>query len=132
MQISENNYEQLSREVAIADDKAKPGAEALMMTRFKQYPDKPGTHKVPAVLDDKIMQAIGGSENMMAYGMRSGELDLQGMSLSLVPSDAEADRLFASLAADGTVQMPIGKTFFSPRGPVAYKFGVSGMIIAQS
>jgi hypothetical protein len=36
--------------------------------------------------------------------MRSGDLDFQRMSLSLfVTSEAKADRLFASLAADGTV-----------------------------
>jgi PhnB protein len=53
------------------------------------------------------------------------------MSLSLsVPSEAEADRLFAALAADGSVQMPMGKTFFSPRfGMVADRFGVSWMVI---
>jgi len=47
-----------------------------------------------------------------------------------VPSEAEADRLFNALAASGTVQMPIGKTFFSPRfGAVADKFGVAWMIM---
>ena len=64
---------------------------------------------------------------MMTHAMRSGDLDFQRMSLLFVTSEAKADRLFASLAADGTVQMPIGKTFFS-----ADKFGVSWMIIVQS
>jgi PhnB protein len=55
------------------------------------------------------------------------------MSLSLsVASEAEADRLFNALASDGTVQMPIAKTFFAPRfGAVADKFGVSWMIIVE-
>jgi PhnB protein len=55
------------------------------------------------------------------------------MSLSLpVPSEADADRLFNALARDGTVQMPLGKTFFSPRfGAVADKFGVTWMVIVQ-
>ena len=53
------------------------------------------------------------------------------MSLSLdVASEAEADRLFNALGEDGQVQMPIGKTFFSPRfGMVADRFGVSWMIV---
>jgi PhnB protein len=53
------------------------------------------------------------------------------MSLSLsVSSEAECDRMYHALAADGTVQMPIGPTFFAKRfGAVADKFGVSWMIM---
>jgi PhnB protein len=53
------------------------------------------------------------------------------MSLSLsVSSEAECDRMCNALAADGTVQMPIGPTFFAKRsGAVADKFGVSWMIM---
>ena len=84
--------------------------------------------------NDRIMHAslrIAGSEIMMSDGMKSGPLDFQCMSLSLsVPTEADADRLFNALAKDGTVQMPLGKAFFSPRfGAVADKFGVSWMII---
>ena len=70
---------------------------------------------------------------MMSDGMRSGPLDFQCMSLSLsVASETKADRLFDALAAEGTVQMPIGKTFYSPRfGAVTNKFGVSWMVIVQ-
>ena len=43
---------------------------------------------------------------------------------------AEAERLFASLADGGQVQMPLTQTFFSPRfGMVADRFGVSWMIM---
>ena len=45
-------------------------------------------------------------------------------------AEAEADRAFEALAKDGQIQMPIGKTFFSPRvGCVADKFGVSWMVM---
>ncbi len=123
-------------EEAINYYKAKLGAEVVMMMRFKDNPDKPGQDKVPAVLNDKIMHAtlrIGGAEIMMSDGMRTGDLDFQCMSLSLsLPSEADADRVFNALAADGTVQMPIGKTFFSPRfGAVVDKFGVSWMVTVQ-
>ena len=123
-------------EEAINYYKATLGAEVLMMMRFKDNPDKPGPDKVPLVLDEKIMHAclrINGAEIMMSDGMRTGPLDFQCMSLSLTaPNETEADRLFNALAADGTVQMPIGKTFFSPRfGSVADKFGVSWMVIVQ-
>jgi PhnB protein len=46
-----------------------------------------------------------------------------------VANEAEADRLFASLAEGGQVQMPLSKTFFSVRfGMVADRFGVPWMI----
>ena len=123
-------------EEAIAYYKATLGAEVMMMMRFKDNPEKPGHDKVPAALDARIMHAclrINGAEVMMSDGMRTGPLDFQCMSLSLsVVNEAEADRLFNALAADGTIQMPIGKTFFSPRfGGVTDKFGVSWMIIVQ-
>ena len=123
-------------EEAIAYYTAKLGAEVLMMMRFKDNPDKPDREKVPAALDDRIMHAclrINGAEIMMSDGMRSGPLDFQCMSLSLsVASETKADRLFDALAAEGTVQMPIGKTFYSPRfGAVTDKFGVSWMVIVQ-
>jgi PhnB protein len=123
-------------EEAITFYKEKLGAEVLTMLRFKDNPEKPGPDKVPAALDDRIMHAclrINGAEIMMSDGMRSGPLDFQCMSLSLpVPNEAEADRLFNALAKDGTVQMPLGKTFFSPRfGAVADKFGVTWMVIVQ-
>jgi PhnB protein len=123
-------------EEAINYYKATLDAEVLMMMRFKENPDKPGPDKVPAALDDKIMHAclrIAGSEIMMSDGMKSGALDFQCMSLSLsVPTEADVDRLFNALAEDGTVQMPLGKAFFSSRfGAVADKFGVSWMVIVQ-
>ncbi len=47
-----------------------------------------------------------------------------------IPDAAEADRTFAALGEGGQVQMPLGKTFFSPRfGMVADRFGVSWMVI---
>ena len=123
-------------EEAINYYKEKIGAEVLMMMRFKDNPEKPGPEKMSPVHDDKIMHAslrIAGATIMLSDGMRTGPLDFQCMSLSMaVSSEAEADRLFKALAADGTVQMPMGKTFFASRfGAVADKFGVSWMIIVE-
>ena len=121
-------------EEAIAYYQKAIGAEVLMMLRFKDNPDKPGPDKVPKALDDKIMHAalrVQGTEIMLSDGMRSGPLDFQCMSLALsVPTEADADRIFKALAADGTVQMAMAKTFFSPRfGSVTDKFGVSWMVM---
>jgi PhnB protein len=66
--------------------------------------------------------------------MCHGKPSFQGFSLSLiVPDEAEADRLFAALSDGGQVQMPLGKTFFSPRfGMVADRFGVSWMVVVTA
>jgi PhnB protein len=68
---------------------------------------------------------------MASDGRSMGNTVFQGVSLSLsVPSEAEVDRLFKALGEGGQVQMPIGKTFFSPRfGMVADRLGVSWMIV---
>jgi PhnB protein len=49
-----------------------------------------------------------------------------------VPDTAAADQAFAALADGGKVEMPLTKTFFSPRfGMVTDRFGVSWMIIVE-
>ena len=74
---------------------------------------------------------IGDTTLMASDGRCLGKPSFQGFSLSLsVPNEAEAERLFTALADGGQVQMPLAKTFFSPRfGMVADRFGVSWMII---
>jgi uncharacterized glyoxalase superfamily protein PhnB len=75
---------------------------------------------------------IGDAMIMCSDGMSGdGKTNFQGFSLALnVANEAEADKAFEALAKDGEIQMPIGKTFFSPRfGCVADKFGVSWMVI---
>ena len=110
------------------------GAEVLMLMRFKESPEPPPPGMVPPGSQNKIMHAsmrIGESEVMASDGRSMGNPAFQGVSLSLsVSSEAEADRLFNALGEGGQVQMPIGKTFFSPRfGMVADRFGVSWMIV---
>ncbi len=84
----------------------------------------------------KIMHAdfrIGDSTLMASDGMASGKPAFAGVSLSLLVADAaEAERRFQALAEGGQVQMPLGKTFFSPAfGMVADRFGVSWMVVAE-
>jgi PhnB protein len=63
-------------------------------------------------------------------GECKGKPSFQGFSLSLnVSNEAEASRLFSTLADGGQVQMPLAKTFFSPAfGMLADRFGVSWMV----
>jgi PhnB protein len=67
---------------------------------------------------------------MASDGRCTGQTSFQGFSLSLaVAQEAEAERKFAALSDDGQVQMPLAKTFWSPRfGMVSDRFGVGWMI----
>ena len=112
------------------------GAEIIMLMRFKESPDRVPPGMIVPGSEDKIMHScirIGETEVMASDGRCTGKPAFQGVSLSLeVPSEAEADRLFNVLGEGGQVQMPIGKTFFSPRfGIVADRFGVSWMIVTS-
>jgi PhnB protein len=110
------------------------GAEVTMLMRFKESPEPPQPGMVPPGSENKIMHAnlqIGETTVMASDGHCMGQAKFQGFSLSIsVKDEAEADRLFAALADGGQVQMPLGKTFYSPRfGMVADRFGVSWMVI---
>ncbi len=92
------------------------GAKLDMLMHFKDSPDPT---MCPPGAEDKVMHAtfrIGGSTMMASDGRCTGESHFQGFSLSLnLADEAEAERLFAALAKGGQVQMPLAKTFFSPR-----------------
>src|SRR5215212_6126832 len=97
------------------------------------HPPPPGV--IAPGSENKIMHCsmlIGETDVMASDGRCMGKPSFQGVSLSLdMPSESEADRLFDALGEGGQVQMPIGKTLFSPRfGMVADRFGVSWMVVA--
>ena len=106
------------------------GAEVTALLRFKDSPD-PGM-VVPGA-EDKVMHAsfrIGETTVLASDGRCEGRPNFQGFALSLTtPNEIEADRLFASLSNGGQVQMPLARTFFSPRfGMVADRFAVTWMV----
>ncbi len=118
---------------AIAFYKQALGAEVLMLMRNKEAPEKPPPGMLPPGSDDKVMHAtlrIGTSNLMCSDGRCDGKPVFNGFSLSLdAANEAEAERLFNALAAGGTVQMPLAKTFWSPKfGMVADRFGVGWMV----
>src|SRR5262245_17380664 len=107
------------------------GAKVEALIRFKDSPDP--NMCMPGIDPNKIMHAsfrIGDSVLMASDGRCAGPTAFQGFSLSLtVPAEAEAERFFAALEKGGQVQMPLTRTFFSPRfGMVADRFGVSWMV----
>ena len=121
-------------EEAIEFYRSKLGAKLEMLMRHKDSPEPPQPGMVPPGSEDKVMHAcfsIGDTKVMASDGRCTGKPSFQGFSLSLdAPNAAEADRLFAALGDGGQVQMPLTKTFFSPRfGMIADRFGVSWMII---
>jgi PhnB protein len=123
-------------EEAIEFYKSALGAKVEMLLRFRESPDPPPPGMVPPGSEDKVMHAcvrIGDAAVMASDGLCRGKPSFSGFSLSLTARDeADADRLFAALAEGGEVQMPLAKTFFSPRfGMVADRFGVSWMIVVD-
>lgn len=121
-------------EEALEFYKGALGAKVEMLMRFRENPDPPQPGTCPPGFDDKVMHAemrIGDTVVMASDGMIAGTPEFKGFSLTVTARDeAEADRLFDALGKGGQVQMPLGKTFFSPRfGAVADRYGVSWMVI---
>jgi PhnB protein len=109
------------------------GAKVEMLMRFKESPDPPPPGMVPPGFDDKVMHTsfrIGDTVVMASDGCTDGKANFKGFSLSLaVDKEADADRYFNALADGGQVQMPLGKTFWSPCfGMLTDRFGVGWMI----
>ncbi len=109
------------------------GAEVTTLVRFR---DMPGPHppgSVPPGGEDKVMHAsfrVGETTVLASDGRCQGPAAFRGIQLALqVPDAATAGRLFVALADGGHVQMPLGKTFWSPAfGMVADRFGVTWMV----
>jgi PhnB protein len=112
------------------------GAKVEMMMRNKESPEPPPPGMLPAGSENKVMHAslrIGESRIMASDGHCSGKPGFKGISLSVAARDeAEAKRFFAGLSDGGSVQMPLGKTFFARAfGMLTDRFGVPWMIICE-
>ena len=108
------------------------GAKVDFLMRYKESPEPAPAGRLPAGFENKVMHAtfrIGGTMLMGSDGCEEGA-KFEGFSLSLaVPTEAEADRAFAALSAGGKVEMPLGKTFWSPRfGMLTDRFGIGWMV----
>ena len=112
------------------------GAEVEMMMRFKENPDPMPPGMLAPGFENKVMHAalrIGGGVMMASDGMGAGETNFKGFSLAVYATDeAGVDRMFNALVEGGSVTMPLGKTFWSPRfGMVTDRFGVKWMINSE-
>ncbi len=107
------------------------GAEVTALMRYSDSPEPCPSGMAPP--SNKVMHAsfrIGSSTLMASDCHCKGQPNFQGISLALTPPDgARAERMFAALADGGTVQQPLGKTFFSSHfGVVTDRFGVCWMV----
>jgi PhnB protein len=97
----------------------------------------PMENQVPAEWRDKIMHArlVVGDQVLMGSDAPPQEYQgTKGFWVTLGVADpAEAERLFAALAENGTVRMPIAQTFWALRfGMVVDRFGVPWMVNCEA
>ena len=98
-----------------------------------RYAGSPMAADAPPEWQDKIMHGsvrIGGLELMGADITADRYEKAKGFSLSSQVDDASnADRIFGELAREGTIVMPLEKTFWAERfGIVADRFGIQWLI----
>lgn len=108
------------------------GAQVDMLMRFSESPDPTPPGMLPPGFENKVMHAsfrIGDNVLMASDGCEVGA-QFKGFSLSIaVATEAEADHFFNALSDGGQVQMPLTKTFWSPRfGMLTDRFGIAWMI----
>lgn len=116
------------------------GGDFLMVMRFGEMQDQPGCESPGELSDDdktKIMHIalpIGDGRMLMA----TDSLESMGQTLTVgnnnyiyleCDSNDEADRLFNGLSEGGTIEMPMGDTFWGAYfGCFGDKFGVKWMV----
>ncbi|HVO87473.1 MAG TPA: VOC family protein [Casimicrobiaceae bacterium] len=122
-------------EEALEFYRRQAGAEITALMRFKEAPQEAKAGMTPGT-EDKVMHAsvrIGDSTIMASDGRCTGQLNFQGFALSITAAnEGEAKKLLGGLSEGGQVQVPLGKTFFSPCfGMCTDRFGVNWMVIVM-
>ena len=102
-----------------------------------RYAGSPLADQVPADWQDKVMHGSFtlGDQVLMGGDVAPDRYEQpKGFSLSLqMQSPADAERIFHELAKDGTVVMPLEKTFWAARfGMVVDRFGIPWLINCEA
>jgi PhnB protein len=105
------------------------GEVELMMT----YAGSPSEGHVPPEWRQKILHArlIVGDQTIMGCDAPPDRFEQpKGFSVALHMHDrAEAERIFQALAVEGTVRMPLQRTFWAARfGMLVDRFGIPWMV----
>lgn len=112
------------------------GAKIVMKMRFSESPDSVPEGTLQAGFENKIMHSsmVIGKMTIMASDGCDDKSRFEGFRLALsVPTESAADLAFDALAEEGKVDMPLMKTFWSPRyGMVTDKFGVGWMVMVTA
>ena len=119
-------------EEALAFYKTALGAQVDFLMLFKDSPTPMPPGMLAPGFENKVMHVtfrIDGNVLMASDGCDE-DAGFKGFALSLaLPTEAEAKRVFNALAEGGKVNMPLGRTFWSPCfGMVNDRFGVSWMV----
>jgi PhnB protein len=109
------------------------GGKITDMMTYADSPDSSMTEQMPPEWNDKIMhttllvddQQLMGSDCPPGYSEEP-----KGFSVSIgIDNPAEAERIFHTLAENGTVTMPLQQTFWAYRfGMLVDQFGIPWMI----
>lgn len=120
-------------EEALAFYEQTLNAKVVMKMRFNESPDAVSNGMLQSGFEEKIMHAsfTVGKMTIMASDGCDDQSKFDGFRLALsVPTESAADSAFNGLAEGGKVDMPLAKTFWSPRyGMVTDKFGVGWMVM---
>lgn len=110
-------------------------AKIGMVLRFHESPEPPPPGMLADGFENKIMHSSFqvGAMTVMASDGCDANSRFDGFRLALSVSTAtDADRVFNALAEGGKIDMPLVKTFWSPRyGMVTDKFGVGWMVMVR-
>lgn len=122
-------------EEALSFYESAVGAKVIMKMRFNESPDAVPEGMLQAGFENKMMHASFsiGKMTIMASDGCDDKSRFEGFRLALsVSSESAADLAFNALAVGGKVEMPLMKTFWSPRyGQVTDKFGVGWMVMVS-
>lgn len=100
---------------------------------MQNHGESPMVGKVPPEWNDKIIHARLTAGDAVLMGSDYPPQDYkkaEGFSVSVtVDKPEDADRIFATLAENGSVQMPIQETFWASRfGMLTDRFGIPWMV----
>ncbi|MEO8002233.1 MAG: VOC family protein, partial [Arenimonas sp.] len=107
-----------------------------MLMRFNESPKPMPPGVLQPGFESKVMHSSFriGTTVLLASDGCDDKSSFRGFSLALsVPTEEEANRVFNLLSDSGQIQMPLGKTFWSPcYGMLTDRFGMGWMVMVPA